>query len=128
MPDSWKGGAVVPYKAEKAGHIKPEDDKRVKLTEEQREEIRELYKLPDYSQRRLAGQFGVSRRLIQFIVDPEKQEAAKQGYAERRKDGRYYDKDKHTKSIREHRHRKDKLYKEGKLELQEDPDNGQDQR
>jgi hypothetical protein len=110
----------VPYKAEKAGHIKPEDDKRVKLTEEQREEIRELYKLPDYSQRRLAGQFGVSRRLIQFIVDPEKQEAAKQGYAERRKDGRYYDKDKHNEAMRGHRHRKHKLFTEGKLEPKEE--------
>ena len=110
----------MPYKAEKAGHIKPEDDKRVKLTGEQREEIRELYKLPDYSQRRLAGQFGVSRRLIQFIVDPAKEEAAKQGYAERQKDGRYYDKDKHAESVREHRHHKHKLYQEGKLEPKEE--------
>jgi transposase-like protein len=110
----------VPYKAEKAGHIKPEDDKRVKLTDAQREEIRELYKLPDYSQRRLAGQFGVSRRLIQFIVDPEKQAAAKQAFAERQKDGRYYDKDTHTEQVREHRHRKHKLYQEGKLEPKEE--------
>lgn len=110
----------MPYKAEKAGKIKPEDDKRVKLTDEQREEIRELYKLPDYSQRRLAGQFGVSRRLIQFILDPEKQAAAKAGYAERRKDGRYYDPEKHTEQIREHRHRKHKLYQEGKLEPKEE--------
>lgn len=106
----------MPYKAEKAGHIKPEDDKRVKLTDEQREQIRELYKLPDYSQRRLAGQFGVSRRLITFILDPEKEKAAKQAFAERQKDGRYYDKDTHNKAMREHRHRKHKLYQEGKLD------------
>lgn len=115
----------MPYKAEKAGLIKPEDDKRVKLTDEQREEIRELYKLPDYSQRRLAGQFGVSRRLITFILDPEKAKRQKEQFAERQKDGRYYDKDKHTESVREHRHHKHKLYQEGKLELQEDSDHDQ---
>lgn len=109
----------MPYKAEKAGHIPPEKDKRVKLTDEQREEIRELYKLPDWSQRRLAGEFKVSRRLIQFIVDPEKLAAAKQAYSERRKDGRYYDKDAHTKAIREHRHHKHQLYLDGQLEGQE---------
>ncbi len=110
----------MPYKAEKAGLIKPEDDRRVKLTDEQREQIRELYKLPDYSHRRLAGEFKVSRRLIQFIVDPEKQAAAKAGYSERRKDGRYYDKDKHAEAIREHRHHKNDLYKAGKLEPKEE--------
>lgn len=111
---------TMPYKAEKAGHIKPEDDRRVKLTDEQREEIRELYKSPDYSQRRLAGMFGVSRRLITFILDPEKQERQKELFAERQKDGRYYDKDKHAASIREHRHHKNKLYQEGKLEPKEE--------
>jgi hypothetical protein len=110
----------VPYKAEKAGLIKPEDDKRVKLTDEQREEIRELYKLPDWSQRGLAARFGVSRRLITFILDPEKDKRNKEGFAERQKDGRYYDKDKHTEQIREHRHRKHKLYQEGKLEPKEE--------
>jgi hypothetical protein len=118
----------MPYKAEKAGHIKPADDKRVKLTDEQREKIRELYQLPDWSQRRLAGEYGVSRRLIQFIVDPEKDKRQKELFAERRKDGRYYNKDRHTEAIREHRHHKHKLYKEGKLEDQEDPDHDQDQR
>lgn len=107
---------MMPYKAEKAGKIKPEDDRRVKLTEEQRDEIRELYVSPDYSLRRLAGMFGVSRRLIQFIVDPEKEKRNKEAFAERQKDGRYYDKDRHTKSIREHRHHKHDLYQAGKLE------------
>lgn len=112
----------MPYKAEKAGRIKPEDDRRVKLTDEQREQIRELYKLPDYSQRRLAGEFGVSRRLIQFILDPEKEKRQKELFAERQKDGRYYDPDKHTEAMREHRHHKHKLYQEGKLEPKEEQD------
>lgn len=106
----------MPYKSEKAGYIPPEKDKRRKLSEADKDRIRELYKLPDYSQRRLAGEFKVSRRLIQFIVDPEKQEAAKQAYAERRKDGRYYDREAHTKAIREHRHHKHQLYLDGQLE------------
>ena len=110
----------MPYKAEKAGHIPPEKDKRVKLTDEQREQIRELYKLPDWSQRRLAGEFKVSRRLIQFIVDPEKLEAAKAAYAERQKDGRYYDRETHNKQAREHRHHKHQLYLNGELEGQKE--------
>lgn len=36
-----------------------------------KDEIWELY--PDFSQRQLAAKFNVSRRLIQFILDPEKQ-------------------------------------------------------
>lgn len=106
----------MPYKAEKAGHIPPAKDKRVKLTEEQREKIRELAKLPDWSQRRLAGEFKVSRRLIQFIIDPEKAAAAKAAFAERQKDGRYYDRETHTKQVREHRHHKHQLYLNGELE------------
>jgi hypothetical protein len=45
-------------------------DKRKKLTEEQKEEIRALYGL--VSQRNLAKMFNVSRRTIQFIGCPEK--------------------------------------------------------
>lgn len=105
----------MPYKSEKPGqYIQPTDDKRRKLTEEQRQQIREQREL-GASQRQLAAHFGVSRRLITFILDPEKEAAAKAAFAERRKDGRYYDPEKHTEQIREHRKHKHKLYTEGKL-------------
>lgn len=110
----------MPYKSEKAGHIPPAKDKRVKLTDDDRARIKQLHQSGDWSQRALAAEFGVSRRLIQFIVYPEKLEAAKQAYAERRKDGRYYDPDAHTKAMRTHRAHKHQLYLNGELQPKEE--------
>jgi len=81
-------------------------DKRVKLTPEQKEEIRIKYELGGYSQRALADEYGVSRRTIKFIIDPDSLERAKQQYRERRKDGRYYNREKHSKAVKELRIRK----------------------
>ena len=50
-----------------------EKDGRRKLTNEDKEVIRNLK--DEYSQRQLAAKFGVSRRTIQFILDPKKLEA-----------------------------------------------------
>jgi hypothetical protein len=58
----------------------------------------------------LAREFGVSKRMIQFIVNPQSHERAKEQYKERRKDGRYYNKKKHTKSIRKLRAKKNRLF------------------
>lgn len=90
-------------------------DKRVKLTEEQRESIREEYKLGTISTRALAEKYGVSRRTIQFVIDPEKLKRNKQLFAERQKDGRYYDKDKHREYMKKHRDYKKYLYSKGDL-------------
>jgi len=109
----------MPYKSEKAGPIQPADDRRRKLTDAQREEVREQH-AQGASQRQLATHFGVSRRLIGFILDPAKEAAAKAAYIERRKDGRYYDPAKHTEQIRRHRRHKHQLLKEGKLGARED--------
>jgi hypothetical protein len=109
----------MPYKSDKPGqYIKPADDRRRKLTDAQREEIREQA-AQGASQRALATHYGVSRRLISFILDPEKEAAAKRAFAERRKDGRYYDPAKHTESVRTHRRHKHKLFEEGKLATEE---------
>lgn len=105
----------MPYKSESAGAIRPEDDRRRKLTDAQREEIRTQH-AQGASQRALAVSFGVSRRLISFILDPAKEAAAKTAYVERRKDGRYYNPAKHTAQVRAHRRHKHKLYTEGRLD------------
>lgn len=105
----------MPYKSEKI-KLSREQDRRVKLTEEQRKEIRDKYESGMYSQRKLAAEYGVSRRLIQFTTDPDKYERAKEQFKERRKDGRYTPtKEEYAKVIREHRQYKQKLYLEGKL-------------
>ena len=58
----------MPYKSEKI-KLAPEQDRRRKLTDEQKREIKQIYESGVCGQRPLAKQFGVSRRTIQFIVD-----------------------------------------------------------
>lgn len=105
----------MPYISDQPGRrIAPADDKRLKLTDAQRADII-AQAAQGASQRQLAAHFGVSRRLVQFILDPAKAAAAKAAYAERRKDGRYYNPERHTEHIRTHRRHKHELFKDGKL-------------
>lgn len=90
-------------------------DRQRKLTEDDKFEIVRLRKENNLSQRTLARMFGVSRRLIIFIIDPEKHERAKAQYKERRKDGRYYDREINTIAVRNTRQYKHKLYLDGKI-------------
>lgn len=90
-------------------------DRRVKLTQEEKDEIFQLYQIGDTSQRKLATQFGVSRRSIQFILDPDKLVENKKRREERGGTARYYDKESHAKSMKEHRDYKKQLFQEGKI-------------
>ena len=66
----------MPY-AHTKKKIPPELDRRIKLTEEERETIRALYK-EKMPIRAIAKEYPqISRRLIQFIVDPERAERNK---------------------------------------------------
>ena len=105
----------MPYKFEKIPINNHKHDKRVKLTDEDREKIREEYATGTISQRGLAEKYKVSRRLIQFILNPSKHEEAKKKFAERQKDGRYYDKEKQREYMRKHREHKKDLYNKGIL-------------
>jgi len=90
-------------------------DRRVKLTDEQRIEIREAYSR-GVSQRAIARAVGVSRRLVSFIVDPEKLRANQDRRAERGGWQQYYEKDLHADSMREHRR-----YKQSTLRTENNP-------
>lgn len=105
----------MPYKSDKIAINNEKLDKRVKLSKEQKEEIFNLFQTGNYTQTSLAKMYGVSRRTISFIVNPESLEVARQQYKERRKDGRYYDKEKHKKAISIHRKHKYKLFNDGKI-------------
>lgn len=95
-----------------------EFDRRIKLSDEQRAEIREKYKTGFYSQRQLAKEYNVSRRLITFILDDEKKAKCAEQFKERRKDGRYKPTKEERAAIqREHRRYKYSLYKKGLLKL-----------
>lgn len=67
----------MPYKSEKI-KLPKELDRRVKLTDEQRKEIEELYGTGCYSLNSLAKRFEVSKKTILLIVNKESAERAKQ--------------------------------------------------
>ena len=96
-------------------------DRRQKLTPEQRAEIFHRYMTEDVSQRQLAREYGVSRRLITFIVNPEREKRNRELLNKRKAKGMYKpDRKKHTEIIREYRRYKQKLFKEGKIQLKTD--------
>lgn len=105
----------MPYKHEELNLRVPADhDRRRKMTDEQKEDARGL-RNQGWSQRQLARHFGVSRRLIQFVLDPEAEKRAREAFLERQKDGRYYDRAKHTEQVRATRQHRQELQKRGLL-------------
>ena len=106
----------MPYKSE---HIKiqgTEYDRRRKLTEEDKNYIKLLYEKEKMSQRELASMFGVSKRKIQFILDPDKEKRNKELRKQHIKEGRYKcTKEERASIMREHRRYKEKLHKENKI-------------
>lgn len=102
----------MPYKCEYKKVKLGEYDRRRKLTDDQKEEIKKLYKTGLFSQRKLAEQFGVSRRLITIIVNPESAEKVRQRIKEHWKEYQQT-KEEHAKSMRELRKFKKDLYDKG---------------
>lgn len=89
-------------------------DRRVKLTSDKKEEVRELYATGEYSMKKLGEMFGVSRSLISIVVNPE--------MAQKRKDyvkanwRKNYDKEKHKAAVTKTRKYKHQLYLDGYLD------------
>ena len=106
----------MPYKCEKINIAGTEHDRRIKLFPEDKKIIRQLRK-QGWSQRELAREFGVSRRLIQFIIDPKKKERDLELREQRGGSKAYYDKDKHRDYMKSHRHYKQDLYVKGEINL-----------
>lgn len=88
-------------------------DRRVKLTKADKEEIYEAYKQGLFSQRELASLFDVSRRTIQFVISPEKLAENRQRRKEKGGWKQYYDKNRNTIEVREHRKYKKLLLDSG---------------
>ena len=98
----------MPYVHHKNNPVPPEHDRRRKLSEADKQSIWEEWE-GGKSQRQLAREYGVSRRLVSFTVHPEKLAETRKRYRERQKEGRYYDKDRHAAYIRNHRRYKQSL-------------------
>lgn len=90
-------------------------DRRVKLTQVDKENIIQMYATGTFSQRSLASEFNVSRRSIQFVLSPEKLEENLMRREERGGWKTYYNKEKHRVSMKEHRDYKKELFSEGKI-------------
>lgn len=104
----------MPYKSEKIKIEGTKLDRRRKLTEDQKDYIRWLREEEGLSQRQLAAMFGVSRRLITFILDPEKEKKNKERIKRLKQEGRYkYSKEQWAETMKEHRRYKEKLHKDG---------------
>jgi len=101
----------MPYKTQAIRYDDPFLDKRCKLLPCQKEMVLH-YRKEGWSQRELARHFNVSRRLITFVLDSEKQAANYQRKIEAGKSKQYYETKKHTEAIRNTRRRKHKILKE----------------
>ena len=101
------------YKSEKI-KLKGLQDRRKKLTDMQRKEIKELYGTGCYSLNGLAKRFGVSKKTVLLIVNEESAERAKQYRKENWKQWKQTT-DEHNKAINNTRKYKPKLYKDGEL-------------
>lgn len=108
-----KGVVIMPYKSEKI-KLKGLQDRRKRLTDKQRKEIRELYGTGFYSLNDLAKKFNVSKKTILLIVNSESAEKAKQYRKEHWKDWQRKG-EEHNEAIKKTRHYKHQLYKDGKL-------------
>lgn len=108
----------MPYKSDTEKiKIPRQYDRRVKITEEHKVEIKKLYD-SGMAIRAIAREFEAvcSRRSIQIILRPELKEHLAKAFIERKKDGRYTPgKSEWAATMREHRAYKYNLYKAGKL-------------
>ena len=108
----------MPYKSEKI-KLNENQDRRKKLTTEQREEIKELYSTGFYSLNGLAKRFEVSKKTILLIVNKNSAENAKQYRKEHWKEWQRVGKE-HNEAIKKTRRYKQELYLKGELKEQEE--------
>ena len=107
----------MPYISEAIRVQGTEYDSRKKITEEMKQEI--LKEEGKLSQRKTARKYGISRRAVTFIWYPERLKRAKELYKIRRLDGRYYNREKHTRAIKKLREKKQDLYVRGVIKLKQ---------
>ena len=103
----------MPYKSEKI-KLQGMQDRRKKLTDNQKEEIKELYETGLYSLNGLAKRFNVSKKTILLIVNKDSAEKAKEYRKEHWREWQRKG-EEHNKAIMNTRRYKNELYKSGKL-------------
>lgn len=107
----------MPRKSEKL-KLSETQDRRRKLTDEQKQEIRDLYATGLFSLNNLAKRFEVSKSTILLIVNPNSAERVKRYRKENWKNWQRTG-EEWNKIIREHRQYKQELYLDGQLKQEE---------
>lgn len=87
-------------------------DRRRKLSDQQKEEIKELYKTGCYSYRTLAEKYNVSKRTINNIINPIMAQKSKDRIKKHWRDYQLHGKNR-NKQMREYRHYKKFLLNNG---------------
>lgn len=100
----------MPYKAEKM-KLPPELDRRRKLSDEQKDEIKHKYDTGFYSLNGLAKEYNVSKKTVLLIVNPESKRKNDERIKERWRDYAPT-KEERNATMREHRTYKHKVLKE----------------
>lgn len=89
-------------------------DRRRKLTDEQKIEIQKQYATGNWSLSKLGATFGVSKKTVLLLVNPNSAEKAKEYSKENWREFQP-SKEERNRITREHRHYKQQLYLSGQL-------------
>ena len=103
----------MPYKSEKI-KLSETQDRRRRLTEEQKQDIVKLYATGLYSWKTLATMYNVSKSLIGLTVNPKCAERVKQRHKEHWKDYQAKGKERNEAQKKTRRY-KQELYLKGEL-------------
>ena len=104
----------MPFKSEKI-KLPEKYDKRRKLTNDQKDEIRQKYESGFCSLQSLANEYGVSKKTILLIANPKSKEKNDKRIKDHWKEYQA-SKDERNKIMRDHRQYKQELYMSGKIE------------
>lgn len=107
----------MPYKSESM-RLKGLQDRRRKLTDDQRETIKEMYEVNHLSLNKLGALFGVSKKTVLLIVNADSADKARKYRKEKWKEFQPT-KEERTRAMREHRRYKQSLYLSGQLTREE---------
>lgn len=105
----------MPYLSEKIPIQGTQFDRRVKLDGYQKACLKAEREHDGTSYNKLAKKYGCSKKLAIMICNPEIKEKCAEAFKQRRKDGRYYDRARSTRSVRETRQYKQQLKITGKI-------------
>ena len=102
----------MPYKSDKIKIEFTKHDRRIKLNEEDKNEIREKYFNQKMSFRGLGREYNVDKKTIKYICFPDYYDGMKESARNRES---ITTKEKRREYMRNHRRYKHKLYKEGEI-------------